>query len=32
VPGDTFMYTNVIFDGLYESSLTGAEVAVHVPG
>ncbi|MEW6753766.1 MAG: Gfo/Idh/MocA family oxidoreductase [Candidatus Latescibacterota bacterium] len=31
VPGDTFLYTNVIFDGLYESSRTGREVTVSVP-
>jgi len=32
VPGDTFLYTNVIFDGLYESSRLGREVAVTLPG
>ena len=31
VPGDTFLYTNIIFDGLYESSRQGREVAVEVP-
>jgi len=32
VPGDTFMYTNLIFDGLYASSRQGREVAVPLPG
>jgi hypothetical protein len=32
VLGDTFLYTNVIFDGLYESSRLGHEVAVTLPG
>jgi predicted dehydrogenase len=32
IPGDTFLYTNVIFDGLYASSREGREVAVEVPG
>jgi predicted dehydrogenase len=32
VPGETFLYTNVIFDGLYESSRQGREVAVRLPG
>jgi predicted dehydrogenase len=31
VPGDTFLYTNVIFDGIYASSRQGREVAVEVP-
>ena len=31
IPGDTFLYTNVIFDGLYESSRLGQEVAVTLP-
>jgi predicted dehydrogenase len=31
VPGDTFLYTNVIFDGIYASSQQGREVAVEVP-
>jgi predicted dehydrogenase len=31
VPGDTFLYTNVIFDGLYASSRQGREVSVEVP-
>jgi predicted dehydrogenase len=32
VPGETFLYTNVIFDGIYASSRQGGEVAVEVPG
>jgi len=32
VPGDTFLYTNAIFDALYESSRQGREVAVELPG
>jgi predicted dehydrogenase len=32
VPGDTFLYTNLLFDGLYESSRQGREVAVSLPG
>jgi predicted dehydrogenase len=32
IPGDTFLYTNVIFDGLYASSRQGREVTVEVPG
>ena len=31
IPGDTFLYTNIIFDGLYASSRQGREVAVEVP-
>jgi predicted dehydrogenase len=31
VPGDTFLYTNVIFDGIYASSQQGREVAVTAP-
>ena len=31
VPGDTFLYTNLIFDGLYESSQQGGEVRVSLP-
>jgi len=31
VPADTFLYTNVIFDALYESSRLGREVPVAVP-
>ena len=31
VPGETFLYTNVIFDGLYESARKGCEVEVNVP-
>ena len=31
VPGETALYTNVIFDGLYESARTGREVRVTVP-
>ena len=32
VPGDTFLYTNAIFDALYASSRQGGEVAVQLPG
>jgi len=32
VPGDTFLYTNVIFDAIYASSRQGREVAVELPG
>ena len=32
VPGDTFLYTNAIFDALYASSRQGREVEVHLPG
>lgn len=32
IPGDKFLYTNVIFDGLYESSRLGREVEVKLPG
>ena len=32
VPGNTFLYTNVLFDGLYESARLGREVAVKLPG
>jgi predicted dehydrogenase len=32
IPGDTFLYTNVIFDGIYNSSRQGREVAVTIPG
>ena len=28
IPGDTFLYTNVIFDGIYQSSRLGREVPV----
>ena len=31
VPGETFLYTNVIFDALYESAQKGSEVAVSLP-
>jgi predicted dehydrogenase len=31
VPGDTFLYTNAIFDALYASSLQGKEVTVELP-
>jgi predicted dehydrogenase len=31
IPGDTFLYTNIIFDGLYASSREGREVAVELP-
>jgi predicted dehydrogenase len=31
VPADTFLYTNVVFDGLYRSSRLGREVEVEVP-
>jgi predicted dehydrogenase len=31
VPAETFLYTNIIFDGLYESSRQGGEVEVRVP-
>ena len=31
VSGETFLYTNVIFDGLYESAQKGKEVEVRVP-
>lgn len=31
VPGDTFLYTNAIFDALYESSRQGREVEVRLP-
>lgn len=31
VPGDTFLYTNAIFDALYESSRAGSEVAIRLP-
>jgi predicted dehydrogenase len=31
IPGDTFLYTNVIFDGIYASSRQGREVAVELP-
>ena len=32
VPGDTFLYTNAIFDALYESSRQGREVVIELPG
>jgi predicted dehydrogenase len=32
VPADTFLYTNLIFDGLYESSRLGREVPISLPG
>ncbi|MFQ6041173.1 MAG: Gfo/Idh/MocA family protein, partial [Candidatus Poribacteria bacterium] len=31
VPGDKFLYTNVIFDGLFESARLGSEVQVKLP-
>jgi predicted dehydrogenase len=31
IPGDTFLYTNVIFDALYTSSREGREVRVEAP-
>ena len=31
VPADTFLYTNLIFDGLYESSRLGREVPISLP-
>ena len=31
IPGDTFLYTNMIFDGLYQSSRLGREVPVSLP-
>ena len=31
IPGNTFLYTNVIFDGIYESSRQGREVAIKLP-
>lgn len=31
IPGDTFLYTNVLFDALYESSRLGREVAITLP-
>ena len=31
VPGDKFLYTNVIFDGLFESARLGREVQVKLP-
>jgi hypothetical protein len=31
VPGDKFLYTNVIFDGLFESANVGREVEVKLP-
>lgn len=31
VPGDKFLYTNVIFDGLFESARLGCEVQVKLP-
>ena len=31
IPGDTFLYTNVIFDGIYQSSRLGREVSVSLP-
>jgi predicted dehydrogenase len=31
VPGDKFLYTNVIFDGLFESARLGHEVQVKLP-
>lgn len=32
VPAETFLYTNLIFDGLYESSRLGREVPISLPG
>ena len=31
VPAETFLYTNIVFDGLYESSRRGCEVAAPAP-
>jgi predicted dehydrogenase len=31
VPGDKFLYTNIIFDGLFESARLGSEVQVKLP-
>ncbi len=31
VPADTFLYTNAIFDALYQSSQQGREVAIELP-
>ncbi len=31
VPGDKFLYTNIIFDGIYESARLGREVKVKLP-
>ena len=31
IPGDTFLYTNAIFDGIYQSSQLGREVSVSLP-
>ena len=32
VPGDTFLYSNAIFDALYQSAQEGREVVVELPG